>query len=88
MQYFRRSFTGFGSLPRPSNIPPITEAQAEALDALQFVSEEHSVSMDLQKGDIQYINNLSIIHARDAFADSDENKYLLPLIFHQSLLQS
>ncbi|KAF8536098.1 hypothetical protein BDD12DRAFT_781852 [Trichophaea hybrida] len=80
MQFFRRSYTGFGSLPRPANIPPITEAQAEALDALHFMSEENSISMDLQKGDIQYINNLSIFHARDAYIDSEENKrYLLRL---------
>jgi hypothetical protein len=74
MQFFRRSYTGFGGLPRPSTIPPITEAQAEALDALQFTSEEHGISMDLRKGDIQYINNLSIFHARDGYTDSDRNR--------------
>jgi len=74
MQFFRRSYTGFGGLPRPSTIPPITEAQAEALDALQFTSAEHSISMDLQKGDIQYINNLSIFHARDAYTDSQHSR--------------
>jgi alpha-ketoglutarate-dependent taurine dioxygenase len=72
MQYFRRLFTGFGSLPRPSTIPPITEAQAEALDALEFCADENCLSLDFRKGDIQYINNLSIMHARDSYRDGEK----------------
>ena len=71
-QYARRSFTGFLGLPRSPGIPPITEAQAEALDTLQFLGEKYSLGLDFQKGDIQFINNLSNIHARDAYSDSPE----------------
>jgi hypothetical protein len=53
IQYARRGFTGFLHLPRSSNIPPITEAQAEALDALYFLAEKFSVTLDFQKGDVQ-----------------------------------
>lgn len=73
VQFFRRSYTGFGGLPRPTDIPPITEAQAEALDALEFLARESCIAMRLEKGDIQYINNLSILHARDGYVDSQEN---------------
>jgi hypothetical protein len=69
IQYARRGFTGFLALPRSTNIPPITEAQAEALDALHFLAERFSLTLDFQKGDIQYVNNLSIFHARDGFVD-------------------
>lgn len=69
IQYARRSFTGFLYLPRSKNIPPITEAQAEALDALHFLAEQFSLTLDFQAGDIQYVNNLSIFHARDGFVD-------------------
>lgn len=72
IQYFRRLFTGYGSLPRPSTIPPITEAQAEALDALEFYSEAAGKRLEFKKGDIQYVNNLSIFHAREGFVDSRE----------------
>ena len=34
IQYSRRHFTGYGKQGRSPNIPPITEGQAEALDAL------------------------------------------------------
>ncbi|KAF9465454.1 taurine catabolism dioxygenase TauD [Collybia nuda] len=72
IQYARRFFTGFLGLARSKGIPPITEAQAEALDTLHFLGEKFSLGLNFQKGDIQYINNLSIFHARDGFRD-DEN---------------
>jgi len=74
LQYGRRYFVGFGALPRSEQIPPITEAQAEALDTLHFIGEKHCVNTEFQKGDIQYVNNLSIFHARDGFADSQEKQ--------------
>ena len=67
-------FTGFQALPRSKDIPPITEAQAEALDALHFIAEKNAASLDFRQGDVQYINNLSIFHARDAFTDSEEKQ--------------
>jgi hypothetical protein len=69
IQYARRYFTGFLAQPRSKDIPPISEAQAEALDALHFLAEEHSAALDFQKGDVQYVNNLSIFHARNGFID-------------------
>jgi hypothetical protein len=74
IQYARRTFTGYWGLPRSSNIPPITEAQAEALDALHFIAEKYAVSLDFHRGDIQYVNNLSIFHARAEFRDSEEKQ--------------
>ncbi|KAH8825797.1 hypothetical protein DL96DRAFT_1670168 [Flagelloscypha sp. PMI_526] len=73
IQYARRSFTGFLGLPRTPGIPHITEAQAEALDALHYLGEKHNLGLDFKKGDIQYINNLSVFHARDAFRDDEKN---------------
>ncbi|CAG8069265.1 unnamed protein product [Penicillium nalgiovense] len=80
IQYARRYFTGFLAQPRSKDIPPITEAQAEALDALHFLAEEHSVALDFQKGDVQYVNNLSIFHARNWFGDEPgKERHLLRL---------
>ncbi|KAE8391483.1 hypothetical protein ETB97_006777 [Aspergillus alliaceus] len=80
IQYARRYFTGFLAQPRSTNIPPISEAQAEALDALHFLAEEHSAALDFQKGDVQYINNLSIFHARKGFRDEPgKERHLLRL---------
>lgn len=74
LQYARRSFVGFGALPRSPNIPPITEAQAEALDTLHFLGEKFCVDTYFQKGDIQYVNNLALFHARDGFTNEGEKQ--------------
>ncbi|KAJ5135317.1 uncharacterized protein N7515_004595 [Penicillium bovifimosum] len=80
IQYARRYFTGFLAQPRSKDIPPISEAQAEALDALHFLAEEHSAALDFQKGDVQYVNNLSIFHARNGFTDGPgQERHLLRL---------
>lgn len=80
IQYARRTFTGYLGLPRSPDIPSITEAQAEALDALHFLAEKHAVGLDFHQGDIQFVNNLSILHARDGFIDTpDKQRHLLRL---------
>ncbi|KAJ7826660.1 hypothetical protein B0H13DRAFT_1736488 [Mycena leptocephala] len=73
IQYSRRHFTGYGPQVRSSNIPPISEAQAEALDTLHFLAEKYSLGLNFQKGDIQYINSMGLLHARDAFTDDEEH---------------
>ncbi|KAF9484930.1 Clavaminate synthase-like protein [Pholiota conissans] len=73
IQYSRRHFTGYGKQTRSAHIPPISEAQAEALDAVHFLAEKLSLGLNFQKGDIQYINSLGLLHARDAFKDSEEH---------------
>ena len=70
----RRYYVGFGDLPRSGHLPPITEAQAEALDALHFLGERFSVSTNLEKGDMQYVNNVAIFHARDGYTDSKDTQ--------------
>jgi hypothetical protein len=58
------------------DIPPITEAQAEALDYLHYTAEKYSLSVNFKKGDIQYISNTSIFHARNGYTDSEKNRYV------------
>ncbi|KAK7402615.1 hypothetical protein QQX98_011627 [Neonectria punicea] len=72
MNFSRRLLTGAPASPRTPGIPPITEAQAEALDAVHFTAMKHQLSIPMQKGDIRFINNHAVLHARDAFDDSDQ----------------
>lgn len=52
----------------------LSEAQREALDVFQAISnrEELRLKMDFQEGDMQFVNNHSILHARQAYEDYDE----------------
>ncbi len=76
IQYTRRQFTGYSAQVRSPNIPPLTEAQAEALDMLQFTAEKYAYDMTLQKGDIQYISSLGLLHAREGFRDEEDHTYV------------
>lgn len=49
----------------------MSETQAEALDMVHFLAVKHKLTMRLQRGDIQLINNLAIQHSRNHFTDSD-----------------
>ncbi|KAJ7811045.1 hypothetical protein B0H14DRAFT_2860993 [Mycena olivaceomarginata] len=64
----------------PANIPALTKEQHLALDALHFTAEAAALDIDLQPGDLEFFNNLSIFHARTASEDSPENtRHLLRL---------
>ena len=53
-------------------MPAMTEIQAEALDMVHFTAAKHALTMRLQRGDIQLLNNLAVMHARSAFVDGSE----------------
>lgn len=48
--------------------------QREALEAVQEIANrpELMLTMDFQEGDIQFINNHTMMHAREAYEDYDE----------------
>jgi hypothetical protein len=74
VQFVRRAFTGFRNVPRSPDIPPITEAQAEALDALHFIGMENSIQIQFEPGDFQFLNNLNLLHSRNSFRDGKDHK--------------
>lgn len=52
-------------------LPPLTLEQADALDAIHFAALKHCIKVAPQKGDIYFLNNLSVLHSRTAFRDDD-----------------
>jgi len=48
------------------------------LDAVHFLAEKYSLGLNFKKGDIQYINSLGLLHARDAFMDSEQHTLVPP----------
>lgn len=50
----------------------MTAAQGEALHTAQRIAEEICIKLDTEEGDIQFINNLALVHARNEFQDSGE----------------
>lgn len=75
--FARRLFTGYGANSgRSRYLPAISEAQAEALDAIEFTAQKHTTVMRLKKGDIQLQHNLATIHGRRAFTNPDDSPFL------------
>jgi hypothetical protein len=64
----------FNSVTRFGDELALTDVQREALDVLQEVCnrEELRLSMMMQEGDIQFLNNHAILHAREAFEDYED----------------
>lgn len=64
----------FNSVTRFGDELALTDVQREALDVLQEVCnrEELRLSMMMQEGDIQFLNNHAILHAREAFEDHED----------------
>jgi hypothetical protein len=59
--------------PRTPGIPGLTEAQAEALDALHAVGRRHELKTSMETGDIRFVNNMGLMHRRDAYEDDDND---------------
>ena len=68
--FSRLNFTGTVRKPRPSSIPSLRHDQADALDALQFVAAENAIRVLPQKGDMYFLKNFNVIHARSGVKQS------------------
>jgi hypothetical protein len=64
----------FSSVTRYDESLALTDLQKEALDAVQEISNRPDLrlSMDFQEGDMQFLNNHVLLHARDEFEDYEE----------------
>ncbi|MAF50141.1 MAG: TauD/TfdA family dioxygenase [Rhodospirillales bacterium] len=52
--------------------PDMTAAQLKALRLMEQVAEDLHAEMDLARGDIQFVNNYTILHTRTGFEDWPE----------------
>ncbi|MCJ1327306.1 hypothetical protein MMC10_003974 [Thelotrema lepadinum] len=64
--YYIRSLTRFSSA---GLIPPLSPAQLEAADVLESVCLREALHMVLEVGDIQFLSNEHVFHARTAYKD-------------------
>ncbi|KAL4895136.1 hypothetical protein BDV59DRAFT_160278 [Aspergillus ambiguus] len=64
--YYVRSLTRFSDA---GIIPPLSPAQLEALEVLEATCNRLSLHMILEVGDIQFLANSHVLHARTAYID-------------------
>ncbi|OAA65652.1 taurine catabolism dioxygenase family protein [Niveomyces insectorum RCEF 264] len=57
---------------RSARIPALTAVQREALDVVSAVAQKNSKPVDTKPGDMVFINNWALVHARSAYTDPAE----------------
>lgn len=67
--FSRRVLVGHPTAPRTKLIPRLTEAQAEALDAVHYVAKNIQLKVSMECGDLRLISNLGLLHGREAYSD-------------------
>ncbi|KAI3325232.1 Clavaminate synthase-like protein [Xylariaceae sp. AK1471] len=72
MNFFRDPLTGVKNYARSPGMPPLTPLQREALDFVQRAAERHQCALRMRPGDLTFVNNLGLLHAREGFEDSEE----------------
>lgn len=79
--FSRRLLVGhWPHFPRTPGIPRLSEAQAEALDAIHFLGKKHEIMTEMETGDIRFINNMAILHRREAFENNNKgSRHLMRL---------
>jgi len=81
--FSRRPLVGSSTSARTRGIPSLSELQVEALNVVQMLAERLAVVLDLEPGDLLFWNNLGLLHARNGFTDSSEQKrHLIRLWLH------
>jgi hypothetical protein len=57
-----------GFLPAPT-VPELTPQQRQALAVVSEVASKYRFRLDMRTGDMVFINNWALLHARDAYVD-------------------
>lgn len=83
--YSRRPFFGF--YEAKAGVEPLPEDKHLALDGVHFTAEKYSLDIALQKGDLEFFNNHTVFHARNASTDSEENARHLIRIYIENSAQ-
>lgn len=80
-RFSRYPLTGFQGLKRNTSLPSLTEAQTKAMDAVQFMAAANSIEVPMTKGDIIFVNDQAMLHARSSFSDKDSSQRHLLKMF-------
>jgi hypothetical protein len=70
-QLVKAPLLGTPLIPRDPRMPTVTAKQMHAMHAVGELAKRFCTKLDRKQGDIQFINNLSIMHARQAYSGNN-----------------
>lgn len=80
-----RNFIGFGEIPRDESYPLISLEERDAVGGFNAIAYKYTLETDLQKGDIEYVNNFINQHCRKGYVeDEDHRRHLARLWLRNS----
>jgi len=71
-RFSRYPITGFSERTRNPALPTPTKAQIEAIDAVHFMAAANAIPLPMGKGDMVFINDMAILHAREPYLSAKE----------------
>lgn len=70
-QLVKAPLLGTPMIHRDPAMPGVTKKQMHAMHAVEELAKRFCMKLDRKQGDIQFVNNLSILHARGAYRGSN-----------------
>ncbi|PVI06769.1 Clavaminate synthase-like protein [Periconia macrospinosa] len=71
-QLVKAPLLGSPRIQRDPSMPNLTAQQLHALAAVEALAKRFATKLHRRKGDVQFVNNLSILHARSAYGTTGE----------------
>lgn len=87
MNFGRTALLGNAIHPRPPHLPSLTSLQKEALGAIETIAQATQLEIQTRAGDMHFINNLAVLHRREAFVDGEgisEKRHLVRMRLRSS----
>lgn len=66
-QLVKAPLKGTPLLPRDARMPLVTAKQEHALQSVERLAQRFCTTLDRKQGDMQFLHNLSVLHARGAY---------------------
>lgn len=70
-QLVKAPLVGGLHIPRDPSMPDLSKEQMHAIQAVEELAQKVCTKLDRQQGDIQLVNNLSVMHARAAYGKTE-----------------
>lgn len=78
LNFAREPLIGLNNVKRTEGFPVLSGEQREALDLIESLARESQLILDIQPGDLTFINNHALLHSREAFEDDPRaTRYLV-----------
>lgn len=71
-QLVKAPLLGSPRIPRDPTLPMLSADQKHAIEVVEQLAKKFCSKLDRKTGDIQFINNLSIMHARSAYGNKNK----------------